>query len=159
MLDTLAGTIYGYLAASVGMYLVGFGVLIYRFMRGRTTQERQQVQGLLGAVMLTTGPVGYLLWTALHDRAEFAFGPMPKLMVYVTSLMFTAAYGLSITRYKLMQVGRVVNRGILYVGISSVATVLLRWSASPRHRRRVLFQWENALAAGLTAMAIVVCLG
>lgn len=140
MLDTLAGTIYGYLAASVGMYLVGFGVLIYRFMRGRTTQERQQVQGLLGAVMLTTGPVGYLLWTALHDRAEFAFGPMPKLMVYVTSLMFTAAYGLSITRYKLMQVGRVVNRGILYVGISSVATVLF-CDGRPRHgaRRRVLF--------------------
>ncbi len=161
MLDTLAGTIYGYLAASVGMYLVGFGVLIYRFLRGRTTQERQQVQGLLGAVMLTTGPVGYLLWTALHDRAEFAFGPMPKLMVYVTSLMFTAAYGLSITRYKLMQVGRVVNRGILYVGISSVATVLFcaLVGLATALVGEFYFQWENALAAGLTTMAIVVCLG
>ncbi|MBN8625901.1 MAG: sigma 54-interacting transcriptional regulator [Planctomycetes bacterium] len=161
MLDVMAATIYGYLAASMGMYLVGFGVLIYRFLRGRTMQERQQVQGLLGAVMLTTGPVGYLLWTALNDRAEFAFGPMPKLMVYVVSLMFTAAYGLSITRYKLLQVGRVVNRGIFYVGISSVATVIFcaMVGLATALVGEFYFQWENALAAGFTAMATVVCLG
>ena len=160
-LDALAGTIYGYLAASVGMYLVGFGVLIYRFLRGRTAQERQQVQGLLGAVMLTTGPVGYLLWTALHDRAEFAFGPLPKLMVYIVSLIFTAAYGLSITRYKLMRVGRVVNRGILYVGISSVATVLFiaMVGLATALVGQFYFQWQNAVSAGLTAMVIVVCFG
>ena len=161
LLTQLAGTIYGYLAASTAMYLVGFGVLIYRFLRGRTTQERRQVQGLLGAVMLTTGPVGYLLWTALHDRAEFAFGPLPKLMIYVTSLVFTTAYGLSITRYKLMQVGRIVNRGILYVGISSLATVLFCTlvGLATALVGQYYFRWENALMAGLTAMVIVVFLG
>lgn len=158
MLGKLAGTIYGYLAASVGMYLVGFGVLIYRFLRGRTMQERQQVQGLLAAVMLTMGPVGYLLRTAVNDRAEFAFGPMPKLMVYITSLLFTTAYGLSISRYKLMQVGRVMNRGILYVGISSVAFCAMVGLATALVGE-FYFRWENALAAGLTAMVIVVALG
>jgi transcriptional regulator with GAF, ATPase, and Fis domain len=161
LLTKLAGTIYGYLAASTAMYLVGFGVLIYRFLRGRTTQERRQVQGLLGAVMLTTGPVGYLLWTALHDRAEFAFGPLPKLMIYLTSLIFTVAYGLSIVRSKLMQVGRFVNRGLLYGGISSLATVLFCTLVGlvTALVSQYYFRWEDALMAGLTAMVIVVFLG
>jgi transcriptional regulator with GAF, ATPase, and Fis domain len=160
-LGKLAVTIYGYLAASAAMYLVGFGVLIYRFLRGRSNQERRQVQGLLAAVMLTTGPVGYLLWTALHDRAEFAFGPLPKLMVYLTSLVFTTAYGLSITRYKLMPLGQIVNRGILYVGISSLATVLFCTlvGLATALVGQYYFRWENALVAGLTAMVIVVFLG
>ena len=160
MLAQLAGTIYGYLAASVAMYLVGFGVLIYRIWRGRTAQERQQVQGLLSAVMLTTGPVGYLLYTALEDRAQFAFGPMPKLMMYLTSLIFTTAYGLSITRYKLLQVGRFVNQGLLYVGISSVATVLFcaLVGLSTALIGQFYFRWENALMAGLTSMTIVIFL-
>jgi DNA-binding NtrC family response regulator len=161
MLGRLAGTIYGYLALSVAMYLVGFGVLLYRYSRGRTPQERQQVWSLLAAVMLTMGPVGYLLVTALRDRAEFAFGPLPKLMVYVTSLVFTTAYGLSITRYKLLQMGRFVNRGILYVGISSLATLLFcaLVGLTTALIGTFYFEWENALMTGLTAMVLVVVLG
>jgi len=161
LLSQLAGTIYAYLALSVAMYLVGFGVLLYRYVRGRTPQERQQVWSLLAAVMLTMGPVGYLLVTALRDRAEFAFGPLPKLMVYVTSLVFTTAYGLSITRYKLLQMGRFMNRGILYVGISSLATLLFcaLVGLTTALIGTFYFEWENALVTGLTAMVLVVVLG
>jgi DNA-binding NtrC family response regulator len=161
LLSQLAGTIYAYLALSVAMYLVGFGVLLYRYSRGRTSQERQQVWSLLAAVMLTMGPVGYLLVTALRDRAEFAFGPLPKLMVYVTSLVFTTAYGLSITRYKLLQMGRFVNRGILYVGISSLATLLFcaLVGLTTALIGTFYFEWENALMTGVTAMVLVVVLG
>jgi transcriptional regulator with GAF, ATPase, and Fis domain len=161
LLGKLAGTIYVYLAMSVAMYLVGFGVLLYRYTRGRSSQERQQVWSLLAAVMLTMGPVGYLLVTALRDRAEFAFGPLPKLMVYVTSLVFTTAYGLSITRYKVLQMGRIVNRGILYFGISSLATLLFcaLVGLTTALIGEFYFKWENALMTGVTAMVLVVVLG
>jgi len=160
LLGQLAGTIYVYLAATVAMYLVGFGVLLYRYSRGRTPQERQQVWSLLAAVMITMGPVGYLLVTALRDRAEFAYGPLPKLMVYVTSLVFTTAYGLSITRYKLLQ-SRIMNRGILYVGISSLATMLFcaLVGLTTALIGTFYFEWENALMTGLTAMVLVIVLG
>lgn len=161
VLGRISGSIYTYLAASVGMYLVGFGVLVYRIWRGRTAQERQQVQGLFSAVMLTTGPVGYLLYTALVDRAEFAFGPVPKLMMYLTSLIFTISYGLSITRYKLLPMGRFINRGLLYVGLSSVATMLFcaMVGLTTALVSQLIFRWDHALMAGLTSMTIVIFLG
>src|SRR5690606_34778676 len=98
---------------------------------------------------------------AARDRAEFAFGPMPKLMVYLTSLIFTTAYGLSISRYKLFSIGRLMNRGLLYFGISSLATVLFcaLVGLGTALVGEYYFRWENALMAGLTAMAIVVILG
>jgi DNA-binding NtrC family response regulator len=160
-LDGLAALIYSYLGVSTLMLLAGFAVLRQKFIHSRTVAERNQVKWLLGAAMLATLPLGYLLLTALHDRAQFAFAPLPKVMVYVTSLIFTLAYAISITRYKLLQVGRIVNRGILYVAISFAATALfcLMVGLTTALVGTYYFRWENAVAASVTAMLVVIFLG
>ncbi|MBI2823877.1 MAG: sigma 54-interacting transcriptional regulator [Planctomycetia bacterium] len=160
-LGSLTWLIYRSLAISAVMLLVGQGVLLYGFFRCRTTAERQQAAWLLGAAIVATGPALYLMHSAATDRAEFAYGAWPRAMVYVTSLVFTVAYAISITRYKLMQVGRIVNRGILYVGISFAATALfcLMVGLTTALVGTYYFRWENALAAGLTAMLVVILLG
>jgi len=160
-LNDLAVLVYRYLAVSVAMFVVGLGVLIYGFLNCRTRDERRQAAWLLGAGLLATLPVGYLLHTAASDRAQFVFGSLPRAMVYTTSLVFTLSYAISITRYKLMHVGRIVNRGILYVGISFAATALfcLMVGLTTALVGTFYFRWENAVAAGLTAMLVVVLLG
>jgi transcriptional regulator with GAF, ATPase, and Fis domain len=160
-LDRLGILFHTYLAMSAVMFVAGFALLRQKFVHSRTAGERNQVRWLLGAALLATLPLIYLLWTALRDLAEFAFAPLPKLIVYVISLLFTLAYAVSITRYKLLQVGRIVNRGIIYVAISFVATALfcLMVGLTTALVGTYYFRWENALLAGITAMLVVSALG
>ena len=160
-LHYLGTLVDGYLAASGLMLLTSFFVLRKKLLISRTVAEHNQVRWLLGAAMLATGPLLYLLVTALHDRAEFAFGPWPKLTVYVVSLIFTLAYAVSITRYKLLQVGEIVNRGLLYFAISFGATALfcILVGLATALVGTYYFRWENAVMAGVTAMVVVVFLG
>ncbi len=160
-LHRLGMLVDGYLAASGLMLLASFFVLRKKLLISRTVAEYNQVKWLLSAALLATGPLLYLLATALHDRAEFAFGPWPKLTVYVVSLIFTLAYAVSITRYKLLQVGEIVNRGILYVAISFGATALfcILVGLATALVGTYYFRWENAVMAGMTAMVVVVFLG
>jgi transcriptional regulator with GAF, ATPase, and Fis domain len=149
------------LAFSLTAFVVGQGVLIHSYLNCRTTAERNQVKWLLGAVLLATLPIGYLLYMAMTDRAEFQLGSWSGAILYGTSLLCSLAYVVSITRYKLLHVGRLVNRGILYVGISFAATALfcLMVALATTLLGTYVFQWQNALAAGLTTMLVVVFLG
>lgn len=160
-LSLLSNLTYAYLGVSAVFFVLGQGVLIYGFFYSRTAAQRNQVKWLLAATVLACVPIGYLLYAALFDRAEFAFGQQTRMMIYLTSLLFAVAYAVSITRYKLMQVGRIVNRGLLYVAISLAATGLfcLMVGIGTALVGKYYFRWENAIAAGLTAMLIVVVLG
>ena len=149
------------LAFSVASFVVGQGVLIHSYLNCRTTAERNQVKWLLGAVLLATLPISYLLYMALTDRAEFQLGSWSGAILYGTSLLCSLAYAISISRYKLLHVGRLVNRGILYVGISFAATALfcLLVGLATTLLGTYVFQWQNALAVGLTTMLVVIFLG
>jgi transcriptional regulator with GAF, ATPase, and Fis domain len=67
----------------------------------------------------------------------------------------------SITRYKLLAVGEIVNRGIVYVAISFVATALfcLLVGLATAMVGTYYFRWENAVMAGTTAMVVAISLG
>jgi transcriptional regulator with GAF, ATPase, and Fis domain len=160
-LERLGTLLHGYLAISGAMFLAGFAVLRHKYLNSRTPSERNQVKWLLGAAVAATPPLLYLLATAVRDLGEFAYGPLPKVALYVTSLVFTLAYAVSITRYKLMQVGQLVNRGLVYVGISFAATALfcLLVGVTTAAVGSFYFRWENAAMAGMTAMLVVVSLG
>jgi transcriptional regulator with GAF, ATPase, and Fis domain len=160
-LERLGSLFHIYLAISGAMFLAGFAVLRHKYVHGRTQGERNQLKWLLGAALVATVPLLYLLWTALRDRGEFAFAPLPKVALYVISLVFTLAYAVSITRYKLMQVGQILNRGLVYVGISFAATALFcsLVGVTTALVGSFYFRWENAAMAGMTAMLVVVSLG
>lgn len=160
-LHELSTLIYSYLAVSVVLFALGQGVLVFSYFRSRTRAQRNQVTWILAAMLLALLPMAYLLYGALFDRAEFAFGQRTRMMIYFTSLLFALAYAVSITRYKLMHVGRILNRGLIYVAISLAATALfcVMVGLGTALVGKYYFHWENAVAVGLTAMLIVVVLG
>ena len=75
------------------------------------------------ASLLASLLIGYLLWQAWIDTAtlgrDSAAWPM-----FGVSLLYTLAYALSITRYKLMQVEEIINRSVVYFAFSVTAGLL-----------------------------------
>jgi len=160
-LDGLRAVIYGYLTVGVVMFAIGQGLLIHAFVHSRTGSQRRQVAGVMVAVALAAFMVVYLLFTAMTDRAEFAFGTTTRLVLYLSSILFTLAYAVSITRYKLFELGELVDRRVFYVAVSLAATAIfsLLVGIATAVLGKYAFRLEDALAAGLTAMLVVVVLG
>ena len=94
-----------------------------------TRAERNQAYWILLASRLAILPIGYLLWGAWWEPARLGLSSAAWPM-YVVSLLYTMAYALSITRYKLMQVEEIYNRSKIYVLVSLAAGCCTRgcWS-------------------------------
>ena len=111
----------------IGLAAVQFGLcvlcLVVSFRRASSRSERNQVQWILLASLISSLLIGYLLCQAWTDPAtlgrDSAAWPM-----FGVSLLFTLAFALSITRYKLMQAEEFVNRGMIYVALSVTAGLL-----------------------------------
>ena len=108
----------------VGLAVVIFGVcivcLVASFVSAPTRSERNQVQWILLAALLSTLPIGYLILQTLSDPSNLGRDSTAWLMFGV-SLLFTLAYAMSITRYKLMQVEEIINRSVVYFVLSVTA--------------------------------------
>ena len=93
------------------------------FRSARTRAERNQVQWILLASLIASVLIGYLLTQTWFDPAtlgrDSAAWPM-----FGVSLLYTLAYALSITRYKLMQVEEIINRSVVYFALSVTAGLL-----------------------------------
>jgi transcriptional regulator with GAF, ATPase, and Fis domain len=160
-LRVFTALMYVYLGLSLAMFLASQALLVRNFLRSRTLAERNQVKWLLASMFVAVWPVGYLLYTSTWQPDEFVFGLRSKVMLYATSAVFALGYAVSITRYKLRQASRIVDRGLVYVAISFAATALFCGLVGQGTMLlgRYYFSWENAAAAGLTAMLVVVLLG
>ncbi|MBX7164751.1 MAG: sigma 54-interacting transcriptional regulator [Pirellulales bacterium] len=160
-LDRLTLLIYSYLAASVVMFVISQGLVVYTFIRSQSAAERAEARLLVGALLVASIPVGSLIYLANADRAAFAYGPVSRWMTFAISLLFIVSHAISISRYKLMPLAKMLNRGMVYVAISFGVTALfcLMVGMITTLVGQYFFRWENALAAGLTAMAVVVLLG
>ena len=91
----------------------------------RTTRdviERNQLKWLLLAGVIAAVFVGYTLWLALSDRVGFALG-RAQVPMFLASLSFMLAYAVSIVRFKLMLVGQVISKGMVYYAASCGVTV------------------------------------
>ena len=123
-LGVTIGWIKGLAIGYIGLSVVVFGLCIvcllasYRAATNRA--ERSQAYWILLASLLSVFPIGYLLWSAWWEPARLGQDSAAWPM-YVVSLLYTVAYALSITRYKLMQVEELYNRGKIYVLASLLA--------------------------------------
>ena len=83
-------------------FLLGIVCLGVSYLSARTRAERNQVQWILLASLLASLLIAYLLGLVWFDTStlgrDSAAWPM-----FGVSLLYTLAYALSITRYKLMQ--------------------------------------------------------
>ncbi len=113
----------GYVVLAAGIFVICFACLTYSFRTATSPGERNQTRWILLATLLSFLPITWLLWDATIDPARLGMTRSAWPM-FVVSLLYTLAYALSITRYKLMQAERFLNRGVVYVAVSVTAGLL-----------------------------------
>ncbi len=118
--QTVRALALGYIGVAVLLFLVGLVCLGLSFMNARTRAERNQVQWVFLASLIALVLIGYVVEQAWEDPASLgrdnAAWPM-----FGVSFLYTIAHAFSITRYKLMQVEEIVNRGVVYFALSLTA--------------------------------------
>ena len=158
----LGRLVYVSLGVAALWFVVSLSVLVHRYVTTTVRAERNQVKWILFAAVPASLPIGYVLYTATSNPAEFAYGTTTKPLMLGASLMFTLAYAVSISRYRLMQAGRFISRSLLYFAISFAAMALFClmvgvWvflSGSGNE-----FPWEYVFVVGLTAMLVLMTMG
>ena len=152
---------YSYVPVAAIVFVSGQGILFHRFFTSPTQAERNQVKWILAAFALSSLPLGLVMILACTRWKEFALGQYTSPMMFITSTLFTLAYAVSITRYRLMQAGRILNRGFLYflVSFTAMAVFCLLLAGGTFLGRSDGFDWVNVLLVGLTSMVLQVLMG
>ena len=118
----------GYVAYSVLIFGLCIACLISNYQRARGPAERNQVRWILLASLISLFFIGYLMWWTVDDTATLGLDKAAWPM-YVVSLLYSSAYAVSITRYKLMRAEEIFNRSVRYllvsVGLGLAYTLLL----------------------------------
>jgi len=151
----------GYIAVAV----VAFGLCILclatSFRSARTRAERNQVQWILLASLISSLLIAYLLRQAWFDPSTLGRNSAAWPMFGV-SLLFTVAYALSITRYKLMQAEEIINRSVVYFAFSVSAGLLysgvlvVGGAIIGDHLLSGNQTWRGAMAAGLSVIVVLI---
>ncbi len=122
-LQLVRGLSLGYVALAAVIFGLCVICLVASFRSARTRAERNQIQWILLASLIASLLIGYLLRQTWFDPStlgrDSAAWPM-----FGVSLLYTLAYALSITRYKLMQVEEIINRSVVYFVFSVTAGLL-----------------------------------
>ncbi len=151
----------------IGLSVVVFGLcivcLVASYQAAANRAERNQAYWILLASWLGVLPIGYMLWSIWWEPARLGLASAAWPM-YVVSLLYTVAYALSITRYKLMQVEEIYNRSKIYVLVSLAAgllysAVLVGTTLLIGDRLLADHTSRGAVVAGVVAMAILILSG
>lgn len=111
--------IYIYFAVSALYYLASVFCLVDSYSRAIDPVERNQVKWVLYGAAAGLIPIGYTLYMAFVDVSRFASGGATWPM-FAASALVTAAFTISITRYRLMQLDKLISSGVMYFLFSSV---------------------------------------
>ncbi len=151
----------GYIGLAVVLFSLCVLCLIRSFRRAASRAEQNQVQWILLASLISSGLIAYLLVQAFFDPSTFGRDSAAWPMFGV-SLLYTVAYALSITRYKLMRAEEFINRGVVYFALSVSAgllysAVLLVGGMAFREQFLTTNQTSRgAMVAGLTVILILI---
>jgi transcriptional regulator with GAF, ATPase, and Fis domain len=150
----------GYVGLSVAVFFLCLVCLGYSFRRAETRAERNQVQWILLATLVSFLPISYLLWDTWNDPARLGMASAAWPM-FVVSLLYTIAYAISITRYKLMEAETYLNRGVLYFLVSLTAglvysALLVAATVVINDSPLVETTEVSAVVVGITALVILV---
>ncbi|MGE3807923.1 MAG: hypothetical protein AB7K24_24935, partial [Gemmataceae bacterium] len=104
-------------------YVAAVACLVHSFRTARDTGERKQVQWIMAAALFALVPIGYTLSLILLKPDDFGAGAATWPM-FAASACVTVAFGVSITRYRLMQLDQIISSGAMYFLISSVAGLI-----------------------------------
>ncbi len=117
LLHLLRTTVY----ASIGLACFYFLLIVYKLVRSWFTievpRERQQVNTILGAALLSMIPIGYTLYLAFFQKIEFALG-RAQIPMFIASMLFMAAYSHGMFRHRLMLAEDPEDKGRRYILMS-----------------------------------------
>jgi transcriptional regulator with GAF, ATPase, and Fis domain len=119
-LEILKGEIYVYLGVAALLYLASVVCLVHSYRTAAHLTERNQVKWILFAGLAALMPIGYTLYLIGFEPEDFTSGAATWPM-FAASVCFTAAFAISITRYRLMQLDQIVSSGMVYFVISGLA--------------------------------------
>jgi transcriptional regulator with GAF, ATPase, and Fis domain len=151
----------GYVAVAVVIFVGCLACLIYSFLKAQTRAERNQVRWILLATLLAFLPITYLLWDIWDEPARLGLS-RSNWPMYIVSVLYTLAYAMSITRYKLVQAEQIFNRGVVYYVVLLAAGLLYSgaWlviGVVMRDRFPTIQHAPmGAIVAGLTAILVLV---
>jgi transcriptional regulator with GAF, ATPase, and Fis domain len=104
-------------------YVGSVASLIHSLRTVTVPEERKQVQWILGAVAFALVPIAFSLIVVLFAPTEFAAG-WATWPMFIASTVVTGAFAVSITRYRLMELDKLISSGMAYFLFSLVATIL-----------------------------------
>jgi transcriptional regulator with GAF, ATPase, and Fis domain len=123
ILDALKNVVLVYLGVAAIWYLGSVIALVHSYRTVPDATERNQVRSILFGAVLALVPIGYSLYVVLWERATFEAGGTTWPM-FAASALLTIAYTVSITRYRLMEVEKLVNSSVDYFIASFLAAAL-----------------------------------
>lgn len=113
----------GYIFSAAAIYAACIVCLYWSFRSAASRRERNQVKWILWASLLAAIPIAIVLVRAFLDAAALG-QELTAWLMFAVSLLYTCAYAMSITRFKLLQVEEILNRSVIYVAVSVSAGLL-----------------------------------
>ena len=120
LLDEILIVVCVYFGVAVLSYLASVVALVHSYRSAGDATERNQVKWILFGALAALVPIGYTLYLAVLHPDDFTGGEAAWPM-FAASACFTAAFTISITRYRLMQLDQIISSGVVYFLISSLA--------------------------------------
>jgi transcriptional regulator with GAF, ATPase, and Fis domain len=122
-LEFLAGVVLVYLGVSGLYFLAAIGCLFHSWSRAQDSLERNQVKWILFGSIAAVIPVGYAGYLAIWQPHRFALGA-GTWPIFAASALLTLAYAISITRYRLLEVDKLLTTSVGYFLSSFLAAIL-----------------------------------
>lgn len=122
-MTTMRLTVFAAFALSALWFLAGVLCLVHAYRRAQEASERNQVRWILTGSILALGPIGYSLFLVLFRPLEFVAGGATWPM-FAASACITAAFIVSITRYRLLRIDLLIGSGMVYFVVSFLAGLL-----------------------------------
>ncbi|MBI3409515.1 MAG: sigma 54-interacting transcriptional regulator [Planctomycetes bacterium] len=157
-LDLLRNVIVTYLGVAGIWYLGSIVALVYSLWTVSNPTEHNQVKWILFGAVLALVPLSFSFYLVLWDPNAFGAGAATWPM-FAASACITVAFAISITRYRLMELDKILTSGMTYFLISFLAGLAyyailfvgtLMFNATPK--------LSEALAVSTTALLLMLVL-
>lgn len=112
-----------YLGMSAALFSACLGSLVHSYVSAKQAIHRNQVRWILGGALLAGFFLGYSGYLAVTNPVRFALGGATWSML-CSSMVFTCAYAVSITRHRMMYVDDMLERGVLYLLMTFAGSLL-----------------------------------
>jgi transcriptional regulator with GAF, ATPase, and Fis domain len=117
---SMLSVIYVYFCVAAVLYLASIICLVHSYRLAVNATERNQVKWILVGELAALLPITYSLYLAVFQAERFGGGGAVWPM-FAASACVTVAFAISITRYRLMDIDKIISSGVRYFLISFLA--------------------------------------